>query len=267
MVKLIVATVQAEASVGGVADNIQKAARYLVDAASRGARLVVFPEAFVTGYDLDAFESATPNLSDLDWVAPLQAIVDETGTVVILNSAINHGDRHALTNLVLSPGRAPWAAYDKQHVYAGEREIFTAGTHGASFSLDGFEIALSVCYDANFPEHAAAAAADGADIYVNSGAYYPGGEARRDLHNGARALDNGIYVVFSGLVGAPSDFIGGSAIFDPVGTRIASVSTREGMAVAEIDSEVIAASRASQRMWANRLDSLGPRTHAEFTSS
>lgn len=258
--KLRVATVQAEAIPGAVAENVQKAAEYVRRATSDGARLVVFPEAFVTGYDHAAFESTTPNLADVSWLSRLQDLVDETGVVVVLNSAIDHGDRRALTDLVLSPHRAPWAAFDKQHLYASEKNIFTAGSHGASFTLDGFTIALSVCYDANFPEHAAAAASDGAIIYVNSGAYYPGGAERRDLHNAARALDNGIYVVFSGLVGAPSDFIGGSAIFDPIGRRIASVAEREGLAIADIDSDEMDAARASQRMWADRVPSLGERS-------
>ena len=264
--KLRVATVQAEATPGAVAENVQKAAEYVRQAASEGARLVVFPEAFVTGYDNTAFESTTPNLVDVSWLGPLQDTVDETGAVVVLNSAIDHGDRRALTDLVLSPHCAPWAAYDKQHLYASEKSIFAAGSHGASFVLDGFTIALSVCYDANFPEHAAAAGADGAMIYVNSGAYYPGGAQRRDLHNAARALDNGMYVVFSGLFGAPSDFVGGSAIFDPLGRRIASVTEREGLAIAEIDSHQVDAARTNQRMWADRLPSLGERSTANFDS-
>ena len=255
---------QAEAIPGAVAENIQKAAQHLGRAASAGARLVVFPEAFVTGYDHEAFQATTPSLSDLDWLTPVQHLVDETGTVVVLNSAIDHGGYRALTDLVLSPRQAPWVAYDKQHLYASEREIFRPGTQGASFTLDGFEIALSVCYDANFPEHAAAAAGDGAVVYVNSGAYYPGGAERRDLHYGARALDNGIYVVFSGLVGAPVDFIGGSAIFDPVGRRIARVSEREGIALADIDSDVIDTARADQRMWTDRLPALGNRTRTSL---
>ena len=264
--KLRVATVQAEAVPGAVAENIQKAAEHVRRAAVEGARLVVFPEAFATGYDHAAFESTTPNLVDVSWLGPLQDIVDEAGSVVVLNSAIDYGDRRALTDLVLSPHHAPWAAYDKQHLYASEKSIFTAGSHGTSFTLDGFTIALSVCYDANFPEHAAAAGSEGATIYVNSGAYYPGGAERRDLHNAARALDNGMYVVFSGLVGAPSDFIGGSAIFDPLGGRIANVTEREGLAIADIDSDEVDAARASQRMWADRLPSLGERSTTNLDS-
>lgn len=259
------AAIQAEAAPGASTANIRTAARLTDQAAAAGANLVVFPEAFVTGYDDAAFQAPLPSLSDLSWLTPLQNIVDATGVTVVLNTALDHGDRRALTDLVLEPRRTAWAAYDKQHLYASERAVFTPGAHGTSLTVSGTDVALSVCYDANFPEHAAAAAADGATLYVNSGAYFPGGADRRDLHYAARALDNGIYVLFSGLVGAPSNFIGGSAIFDPLGRRIAHVSTGEGIAVADIDPNVVAAVRDEQRMWSDRRGSLGRRQRQPFT--
>jgi predicted amidohydrolase len=50
-------------------------------------------------------------------------------------------------------------------------------------------------------------------VHANSDACFPGGEHRRDLHCASRALDNGSYVVFSGSIGAPYDFIGGTAAY------------------------------------------------------
>lgn len=261
------AAVQAEAIPGDTVANVEKAARLTADADAAGARLVVFPEAFVTGYDDAVFARPLPRSDDLSWTSPLQRTVDETGVVVVLNTALDHGDRRALTDLVLAPGREPWIAYDKQHLHASESNTFAAGSGGASLTVDGVEVALSVCYDANFPEHAAQAAVDGAHVYVNSGAYFPGGAHRRDLHYAARALDNGMYVVFAGLVGAPSEFIGGSAVFDPLGRRVAHVESREGLAVADVDLSLLAAVRADQRMWTDRRRSLGGRSRETLTTS
>jgi predicted amidohydrolase len=252
-----VAAVQAEAVPGDIAGNIEKAARLTREAHDAGARLVVFPEAFATGYDDEVFRAGLPGLADTAWLVPLQEAVDAIGTVVVLNTALDRGGSLGLTDIVLRAGEPPLAAYDKQHLHPPEREVFAPGLHGASITIDGVRFALSVCYDANFPEHAASAAANGASVYINSGAYFPGGADRRDLHLASRALDNGVYVVFSGLVGGPSDFIGGSAVFDPLGRRIASVATFEGMAIADIDPDLIADTRNQQRMWAHRRASLG----------
>ncbi|WP_150956227.1 carbon-nitrogen hydrolase family protein [Microbacterium testaceum] len=252
-----IATVQAEAVPGAVELNVTRAAQFVVESAAAGAELILFPEAFVTGYDETAFAGALPGLDDLAWLGPLQNAVDTTGVVAVVNTALQHDSHRTLTDLLVVPGAPLHAAYSKQHLHAPERAIFTPGARGFSFRIADVEFALSVCYDANFPEHASAAASAGATVYLNSGAYFPGGERRRDLHLAARALDNGIYVVYSGLVGAPSDFIGGSGVFDPLGRRIAAVDEREGLAIADIDPALVHDVRRDQRMWADRRQDLG----------
>ena len=257
---LRVAAVQAEALPGELERNVAAAAGWVARAAERGAGLVVLPEAFTTGYGDEAFAAPLPG-AGLEWTAPVQEAVESADAVVVLNTPLDHGGHRTLSSVVLRPGREPVAAYSKQHLYATEREWFEPGPQGASVDVDGIEVALSVCYDANFPEHAADAASAGAQVYVNSGAYFPGGEPRRDLHYAARALDNGVYVAFAGLLGAPHDFIGGSAIFDPEGRIVDRVEPgTEGLAMGDIDPERIAAVRAQQRMWADRRTSLGART-------
>ena len=59
--------------------------------------------------------------------------------------------------------------------------------------------------------------------YLSSSAYFPGGGHRRDLYYPARAVENGMYVVFSGLTGrcGALEFIGGSAVYDPEGRPLA----------------------------------------------
>jgi len=256
-VTLRIAAVQAEPVVGAVAHNLSKAAALTRAAASHGVEVVVLPEAFTTGYDDEVFAGSLPSADDLRWLGPIREAVDETGVLVVLNTALDRGDRRTLTDVIVVPGGPPVVAYDKQHLYESERRVFTPGDRGFSFTKNGVELALSVCYDANFPEHAAAAATAGAIVYVNSGAYFPGGEHRRDLHYAARALDNGVFVVFSGLVGGAQGFIGGSAVFDPTGRRIAHVSGLEGMAIADIDPAVVDRVRRDQRMWADRRSDLG----------
>ncbi len=91
--------------------------------------------------------------------------------------------------------------YSKQHLWDAERGIFAAGVEGASARLGDWPLGLGICYDGCFPEHARAAADDGALVYVCPSAYVVGSEHRRDLYYAARAIDNGVYVVFAGLVG------------------------------------------------------------------
>ena len=104
---------------------------------------------------------------------------------------------------------------------------------------------MGVCYDGCFPEHARAASDAGALAYVCPSAYVVGSEHRRDVYYAARALDNGIYTVMSGLVGrcGSLDFSGGTAIYDPQGRAIAHVDAGTGIAVADLDRAAITEAR------------------------
>lgn len=257
-----VAAVNAAPVAGDIAANMQSAAEWCEQAADAGVELLVFPEAWNTGYDTELFESELPSAEDLSWLGPLQHAVDRTRIVVLLNAALSTpSGSKTLTTIVITPGADPRPMYDKQHLFPLEVGTFTAGDAGASITLGGHEIALSVCYDVDFPEHAAAAAADGATIYVNSGAYFPGSEQRRDLRYAARALDNGMYVLFSGLTGK---FVGGSAVYDPLGQPIARLGREAGLAIADIDPAAVRQARESQRAWADRRSTLGTRHRTEL---
>ena len=64
-----IATVQAEARPGDVAHNVHRAAQLTAQAAAARASVVVFPEAFPTGYDTAVFVRPLPDLDDTAWLA------------------------------------------------------------------------------------------------------------------------------------------------------------------------------------------------------
>ncbi len=61
---LRIATVQAEARPGDIAYNAERAAEFVIRAGAGRADLVVFPETFLTGYDLDVFAGPLPHIDD-----------------------------------------------------------------------------------------------------------------------------------------------------------------------------------------------------------
>ena len=257
---LTVAAAQAEAVAGDLAANDRTAAGLVREAADQGARVVVLPEAYLTGYDLDVFAGTLPSLVDL----PLDALRDaarDTGSVVVASSALAAEGVATLSSVVVHPDGAVDVPYDKQHLDGDEARYFTPGDHGASIRVDGLELGLSICYDGCFPEHARAAAEDGAVAYLSSSAYFAGAEHRRDLYYAARAVENGMYVVFAGLTGrcGSRDFSGGSAIYDPEGRALVRLGTDPGVAVADLDTDVVDVTRARHTMLADHRDDLGRR--------
>ena len=220
MTSIRVAAAQAESVPGDVAANVATAVSLVTTAADAGARIVVLPELFLTGYDEAAWTHDASLALDDEALAPLSEIARARSVVVVVGAAVRRAlDESTLSVLVVDAQGELSAPYDKQHLSGPERDFFTAGDHGATIVVDGWDLALGVCYDGCFPEHALSATAGGASVYLVPAAYYVGAEHRRDVYYAARALDNGIYVVFAGLTGrcGAGSFSGGSAVYDPEG--------------------------------------------------
>jgi predicted amidohydrolase len=274
---LRVAAAQAESVPGDVAANVATAVSLVSSAADRGARVVVLPELFLTGYDEAAWtHDASLALTD-EALAPLSGVARARSVVVVVGAAVRRGldastgaGRHGstLSVLVVDAHGEVSAPYDKQYLSGPERDFFTAGDHGATIVVDGWDLALGVCYDGCFPEHALAATAGGASAYLVPAAYYVGAEHRRDVYYAARALDNGIYVVFAGLTGrcGSGSFSGGSAVYDPEGRPVARAGDEAPAIVThDLDLDVVRRTQRDHPMARDRLDSLGSRTRLVLT--
>jgi predicted amidohydrolase len=259
---LRVAAAQGESLPGEVDTNVASAVTLVREGARRGARVVVLPELFLTGYDPDSWVGGATVVPEDPRLAPLTQVAAQLDVVAVVGAAVRRSADAVTLSLLVFSAEGVRAPYDKQHLFADERAWFTAGDHGASIVVDDWELGLGVCYDGCFPEHAAAAAAAGADAYLCPSAYYVGSEHRRDLYYPARALDNGMYVVFSGLAGRCGShaFNGGSAIYDPEG-RVLDRAGAEVPAVvcADLLPEQIATTRREHPMGSERLGSLGSR--------
>jgi predicted amidohydrolase len=272
-----VAAAQAESVPGDVAANVATAVPLVSAAADAGAQVVVLPELFLTGYDEAAWtHDASLALDPLtgaghraEVIAPLAAVARARSVVVVVGAAVRRAlDESTLSVLVVDAQGEVSAPYDKQHLCGPERDFFTAGDHGATIVVDGWDLALGVCYDGCFPEHALSATAGGASAYLVPAAYYAGSEHRRDLYYAARALDNGIYVVFAGLAGrcGTGSFSGGSAVYDPEGRPVARVGADSRALVwHDLDLDVVRRTQRDHPMARDRLDSLGTRTRVVLT--
>ena len=254
MTRLLVAAGQVVPVTGDPAADVALAADLTRQAGARGVRLLVLPEAFLTGYDWAAFdrvrETGQPCEETLEALTePLRAAAAEAGCTVLVCTPLLRGEDMRLTTLVVRPDGTVEAAYDKQHVDRLELPWFTPGPRGpVVLEVEGVRVAPAICYDSRFPEHAAAAAAAGAEVYAVSTAYLEGSLP-------ARALDNGMFVVAGAALGTCGDrpITGGSCVLDPEGHELAALGTEPGLAVAEIDLDLLAEVRARQTMHADRL--------------
>jgi predicted amidohydrolase len=260
LASLRVAAVQVESRAGEVERNIVSAAGWVEKAAAAGARLVVLPELFIPGYDPETLRTqpdrcdVTPDDARL---TPLTDAARTAGVTVVVGASVRETDgARSLAVLAFGPTGEVRTAYAKQHLWDAERGIFTPGRHGATLVLDGWDLGLGICYDGCFPEHARAATDAGALVYVCPSAYVVGSEHRRDLYYAARAIDNGIWVVYSGLVGRCGDleFNGGTAVYDPQGRAVDRVESGEGMVVVDLDLATVKEARRINPYERDRVD-------------
>lgn len=202
MTALTLSVVQYEALDGGVAANADEHVRLIEDAESHGSRLVIFPELSLTGYRLDLL--AGPG----EWVGAadrrldgIREICRRTGITAVVGAAFKDGDgTPRLAALALHPDGSIETSF-KTWLHGAEEGLFVAGSHPGLLEIDGWKIALAICFDAARPGHAEWAAGAGADVYAVSAVYTAGEDHRLGLHLGARAMDNRMFSVLANLAG------------------------------------------------------------------
>ncbi|MGO4805771.1 carbon-nitrogen hydrolase family protein [Arthrobacter sp. 2MCAF15] len=199
---LTLSAVQYAALDGGVAANVPEHIRLIEDADSHGARLVIFPELSLTGYRLDLLEGPQEWVNAADpRLDGIREICRHTGITAVVGAAFKEEDgTPRLASLAVHPSGVIDASF-KTHLHGAERDLFVAASHPAVLEIDGWKVALAICFDAARPGHAEWAAAAGADVYAVSALYTAGEDHRLGLHLGARAMDNRMFSVLANLAG------------------------------------------------------------------
>ncbi|MEU9987182.1 carbon-nitrogen hydrolase family protein [Streptomyces sp. NPDC048045] len=252
---LRVAVAQTLARPGDTLHNATEAAAVIARAADAGARVVQFPELSLTGYEPGWLTSHLPAgalTPDGPELTAVREACRATGVTAVVGAPTPAGTKSAISAIAVGGDGGILADYRKSRLEEHERRLFVPGTECCTLSVDGWRLALGVCYDASFPEHARAAARTGADAYLCGGAFVRGdSDHRRSVYFPARALENTFYVVFSNFVGpqGPWDFCGRSAVYGPDGRTLAEAGAQEAeLVVTDLDAAALADTRRGLTM-------------------
>ncbi|MBF4609185.1 carbon-nitrogen hydrolase family protein [Curtobacterium sp. VKM Ac-1393] len=231
-----------------------------VDAAARGADLLVTPEysSYFTA-DIDERFVAAAQPLDGPFVSGLQDIARETGLALVVGiaetaeraaPATPERFRNTLVAVLRSGELA--ATYRKVHLYDafGSRESDRIEPGDPEqlpvFELAGLRIGLETCYDLRFPEvtrRLAAPEHGAADVVVLPAEWVrgPGKEQHWRTLLTARAIENTVWVV--GVGQTPPVGIGASVVLDPSGVAVAAAGATPATLVATVDTAVTDAVR------------------------
>lgn len=231
-----------------VEKNLRRIDELTAQAADRGARLVVFPEAAMYPWDVSAEGLAEAARTSARQFADGLATVAAEHEVTLVAGMFEPRTEAAPYNrmLAVGPNGAVRGSYDKVHLYDAfswrESDKVSPGptredgSELCTLPLGPFTIGLLNCYDLRFPEQARLLAERGADVLVVSSAWVAGPfkEMHWETLLRARAIENTSYVLAADQ--PPPASVGLSMIVDPFGIIAGGCPTREGVAVHELDA-------------------------------
>ncbi|MCL7957750.1 MAG: carbon-nitrogen hydrolase family protein [marine benthic group bacterium] len=219
----------------------------LAAAAAEGARLVVFPEAALTGYLFDDPDEAREGAVDLvsPEIARIEQACRDLGTWCVYGAIERvEGGRIYNAAFLQSPG-ARRERYRKVHTLCLGVDRYTCpGEEGFRvWDTPIGRIGLHICYDGSFPESARVLKLLGAQIAILP-TNWPDIELKTELVR-VRARENHLWYLAVNRVGTERGvaFPGGSVAADPAGRVLAELGARPSSFIVDIDPVVADANR------------------------
>jgi predicted amidohydrolase len=265
---LMVAVAQPLCLAHDVAANALAHAAAIRAPEAAGARVVLFPELSLTGYELDA-DPVDPGDERLQ---PIVAACADTGAVALAGAPVGSAPvgsaslTGAPTANVPMTGAQPAdnsktksdnskkngvapvfigvlaidaggvsVAYRKMWLGEEEARRFTPGPAPAKLIVDGWRLGLAVCRETGVTQHAADTAALGIDAYL-AGTVMAPDEAEKQNERGRRiSTGHHLWVAlasFAGPTGGGYDQTAGqSGIWAPDGTQVSAAGPRPGAVI------------------------------------
>jgi len=248
---------QMDVRAGRPAENWRHAERWAQESATQGAQLLLFPELWLSGFDLShaADHARAWEAGDR---ARFAVLAQETG-LYLGGSVIAEDDkgRPANTAVLFAPQGDLVASYRKVHLFApmGETRFLAAGEATPSFDLPWGRTALAVCYDLRFPELFRRYADAGVAVVLLTAQWpIPRIEHWRILLR-ARAIENQCLIAACNRAGEDEDgtvFGGHSAVIAPHGQVLVEAQETPDLLLVDVDLEEIGRIRREFPVLADR---------------
>lgn len=217
-----------------------------VTIADQSLDLVVCPELFMSGYnvDKDLHELAEP--ADGPFAHSVAALARQASTAICYGYPERDGGTVYNSALVVSSTGDAIANHRKLAIPPGfEQKFFASGDQLTRFELAGMSCALVICYDVEFPEIVRAACMAGSEIVIIPTAL--GAQWDQVAHRvvPARAFENGCYTIYANHAGVEGDitYAGASCIVGPDGRDVARADETPQLITATVEAARVAAAR------------------------
>jgi predicted amidohydrolase len=192
------------------------------------ARVVVFPELSLTGYELDAPAIA----ADDPRLNPLVEVCCETGSLALVGAPLHGEAGRSHIGMVAVDGSGATVAYHKMWLGGRENNHFSPGSQPAVLNVDGWRLGLAICKDTGIYQHASDTAALGIDVYVAGVLEFAEDAAIQDERARRIATEHQVWVAVASFAGSTGGgyarAAGRSAIWRPGGILVTQTGAEVG---------------------------------------
>ena len=238
-----VAAVQMDIKILAPEFNLERILSRLEEAATAGAKLVVFPECALSGYCFVSREEAAPTAEEVPGPSTekILAAAKALDCTVVVGLLERVGDQIFNSAVVIAP-QGILGVYRKLHLPCIGVDWHTApgDTPFPVFATPEAKIGVSICYDCSFPEAGRILKLNGAQILAIPTNWPLGSDIW--LHTPpVRATENHIHVIACDRVGEERGFrfAGHSQMVDCSGKMLAHAGeTEETILYAEMDAAI-----------------------------
>jgi predicted amidohydrolase len=241
-----IALYQGAGKPAGVNDNLAIIHDKALIAADQGADLIIFPELFLSGYNIGQ------TVQDLAQQADGPACQQASKIARKANIAILYGYPEKLDTVVYNSALLidrngdTRTSYRKAHLYGSyEKSCFQPGDTLLIAELEGLNIGILICYDVEFPEAVRALVNAGADFIAVPTALMEDYCRVANHVVPTRAYESEIYIAYVNRCGSEGDTIycGRSCLVGPDGRDILRAGKSEALLIADIGKNAISEAR------------------------
>lgn len=252
--KVTISLAQTNIQLGLPERNLELASSAILEAASRGSQLVLLPELWSTGYDLENGSVHAQN--NIHLLEKLQYLSTQHSLYIGGSFLLSDKDLVYNTFVLLSPA-GERTIYRKIHLFRlmNENRWLQPGDRLAQAALPFGQCGLSICYDLRFPEIFRCYALGGAQILLLAAEWPLARVEHWKTLTRARAIENQVFVAAVNSVGVtgPETFGGSSVILSPSGEALAEAdASQETLLTTEIDLDDVAKIRSQIPIFEDR---------------
>ncbi len=241
--KVMVASAQFDIKIFDKDYNLKKIEQLFRNAVEeKGAELVVFPEASVSGYCFNNIEECYKAgiKKDGDELKCLKELSAKYQASMVVGAVEIEGEDIYNTAFFIEPTGTVYS-YRKTHLpYLGLDRFAKRGEKIEAFDSGMGKMGMIICYDLRFPEPMRKLALQGAELVIQPTNLPLGGEAHCDFLSRARACENHVMLISCNRCGEERGvkFFGRSQIVDISGKLLAEAGEDEQIIAAEINLDL-----------------------------